>query len=175
MMDTAVVTTDLDRLAERVEKAATLVQELRFKLAQYEKAQEKIEAEKAALEGSMKLLHEQKTSVEGSLAQLQAEYTAAQAANAELTESLKLAASEKSALETGKSRLEADVQTLGTEKADLTRQLQETGAKLQGADPTALVTELAALKKEQRDWTAERKDVATRIEALLKKLDRLDT
>ena len=33
-MDTAVVTTDLDRLAERVEKAAALVMELRAKTAQ---------------------------------------------------------------------------------------------------------------------------------------------
>ena len=97
MMDTAVVTTDLDKLALRVEKAATLVQELRAKQAQ----------------------------------------------------------------------LEAD-------KATLTQQLAETGAKLQGNDPIALLTELAALKKEQRDWVNERKDVATRIEGLLKKLERID-
>ena len=97
MMDTAVVTTDLDKLALRVEKAATLVQELRAKQAQ----------------------------------------------------------------------LEAD-------KATLTQQLAETGAKLQGNDPNALLTELAALKKEQRDWVNERKDVATRIEGLLKKLERID-
>jgi len=98
MMDTAVVTTDLDRLAERVEKAATLVQDLRAKLAQAE-----------------------------------------------------------------------------TEKADLTRRLEETTQKLQGNDPTALVTEVAALKKEQRDWTAERKDVASKIESLLKKLERIES
>lgn len=97
MMDTAVVTTDLDRLAARVEKAATLVQELRSRQAQLEQ-----------------------------------------------------------------------------EKAELSRQLEETQGKLQGNDPTALLTELAALKKEQRDWVAERKDVATRIEALLKKLERIE-
>lgn len=97
MMDTAVVTTDLDKLALRVEKAATLVQDLRTKAAQLEQ-----------------------------------------------------------------------------EKADLTRQLEETTGKLQGNDPTALLTELATLKKEQRDWVAERKDVATRIEALLKKLERIE-
>ncbi len=97
MMDTAVVTTDLDKLALRVEKAAALVQDLRTKAAQLEQ-----------------------------------------------------------------------------EKAELTRQLEENKGKLQGNDPTALLTELATLKKEQRDWVAERKDVATRIEALLTKLDRIE-
>lgn len=97
MMDSAVVTTDLDRLAERVEKAAAVIQDLRAKQAQLE-----------------------------------------------------------------------------AEKADLTRRLEETVGKLQGNDPSALVTELAALKKEQREWLAERKDVATRIETLLRKLDRIE-
>lgn len=97
MMDTAVVTTDLDKLALRVEKAATLVMDLRSRQAQLEQ-----------------------------------------------------------------------------EKAELTRQLEENKGKLQGNDPTALLTELATLKKEQRDWVAERKDVATRIEALLTKLDRIE-
>ncbi len=97
MMDTAVVTTELDKLALRVERAATLVQDLRSKQAQLEQ-----------------------------------------------------------------------------DKVELGRQLEETKGKLQGNDPTALLTELATLKKEQRDWVAERKDVATRIEALLKKLERIE-
>jgi len=97
MMDSAVVTTDLDRLAERVEKAAAVIQDLRAKQAQLE-----------------------------------------------------------------------------AEKADLARRLEETVGKLQGNDPSALVGELAALKKEQREWLAERKDVATRIETLLKKLERIE-
>jgi chromosome segregation ATPase len=97
MMDTAVVTTDLDRLAERVEKAAALVMELRAKAAQLE-----------------------------------------------------------------------------AEKAELARRLEETTATLQGNDPGTLVGEVAALKKEQRDWQAERKDVASRIESLLKKLERIE-
>ena len=88
MMDTAVVTTDLDRLAERVEKTAALVMELRARLAQLE-----------------------------------------------------------------------------VEKAELARHLEDTTARLQGHDPGALVNEVATLKKEQRDWQSERKDVATRIEA----------
>ena len=36
MMDTAVVTTDLDRLAERVEKAASLIAEYRTRQSQLE-------------------------------------------------------------------------------------------------------------------------------------------
>jgi len=104
MMDTAVVTTDLDRLAERVEKAASLIAELR----------------------------------------------------------------------TRQSQLEAKLTQLETEKVELTRRLEDTAGKLQGNDPTALVTEVAALKKEQREWVTERKDVATRIESLLKKLERIE-
>ena len=97
MMDTAVVTTDLDRLAERIERAAAVIVDLRSKLSQLE-----------------------------------------------------------------------------AEKADLRRRLEETAGKLQGNDPTALVTELAALKKEQREWQAERRDVAARIEAISTKLERLE-
>lgn len=97
MMDTAVVTTDLDRLAERVEKAAALIVDLRAKQAQLE-----------------------------------------------------------------------------AEKADLARRLEETAGKLQGNDPSALVAELGALKKEQREWLSERKDVATRVESLLRKLERIE-
>lgn len=96
-MDIAVATTDLDRLAERVEKAALIIQDLRAKLAQAE-----------------------------------------------------------------------------TEKAELSRKLAETSGKLQGNDPTALLAEMAALKKEQREWLAERKDVASRIETFLRKLERIE-
>jgi len=97
MMDTAVMTTDLDKLAERVERAAALVTELRGKVTQAER-----------------------------------------------------------------------------ERADLQRLLDETRAQLQGQDPTALVGELATLKKEQREWASERKDIAGRIETLIKKLERID-
>ena len=96
-MDIAVATTDLDRLAERVEKAALIIHDLRAKLAQAE-----------------------------------------------------------------------------TEKADLSRKLAETSGQLQGNDPAALLAELAALKKEQREWLSERKDVATRIETFLRKLERIE-
>jgi len=111
MMDTAVVTTDLDRLAERVERAAALVQDLRSRLAQAETRAAELEAARAAL---------------------------------------------------------------ATEKADVARQADETRALLQGNDPASLVSEVAALKKEQREWLAERKDVAGRVESLLKKLERIE-
>ena len=97
MNDTAVVTTDLDRLAERVESAATLITELRAKNGQLEQ-----------------------------------------------------------------------------ERASLAKKLEETQSKLQGQDPSVLVAEVAALKKEQRDWQNERRDVATRIEAISAKLERLE-
>ncbi len=98
MMDTAVMTTDLDKLAERVERAAALVTELRAKVTQAEAS-----------------------------------------------------------------------------RAELQRILDETRGQLQGQDPTALVGELATLKKEQREWLTERKDIASRIETLIKKLERIDS
>jgi chromosome segregation ATPase len=97
MNDTAVVATDLDRLAERVERAATLVTQLRSKNAQLEQ-----------------------------------------------------------------------------ERSALQLKLEETQSKLQGQDPGALVSEIATLKKEQREWLTERRDVATRIEAISAKLERLE-
>ncbi len=98
MTDTAVMTTDLDKLAERVERAATLVTDLRAQVAQAEK-----------------------------------------------------------------------------DRAELQRQLELTRGQLQGQDPALVIGELATLKKEQREWTAERKDVAARIESLIKKLERIDS
>ncbi len=94
---TAVASTDLDRLAERVERAATLITELRRKNVQLEQ-----------------------------------------------------------------------------EQVQLRQRLADTQSKLQGQDPVVVLHELAALKKEQREWLAERRDVATRIEAISAKLERLD-
>jgi chromosome segregation ATPase len=97
MMDTAVMTTDLDKLAERVERAAALVTELRSRAAALEK-----------------------------------------------------------------------------EKEALQRVLDETRGTLQGQEPAAVVSELSTLRKEQREWQAERKDVASRIETILRKLDKIE-
>ena len=111
MTDTLVTTPELDRLAERVERAATLVGDLRIRGA-------KLEQENAQL----------------------------------------MAAQQQSA---------AQVQQLQL-------QLKELQARLQGQDPGAILGELAALKKEQRDWQTERRDVAARIEAISTKLERLE-
>ena len=95
--ETAVMQTDLDRLTERVEKAAAIVQELRD----------------------------------------------------------------------DRTRLEL-------ERNELAARLQEVEQNLQGNDAAALVRELGQLHKEQRDWEAERRDVASKIEALVRKLERLE-
>ena len=52
--------------------------------------------------------------------------------------------------------------------------MKENEQKLQGQDVAALMTEVATLRREQRDWTGERRDVAARIETLIKKLERLE-
>lgn len=97
MNDTTTMQTDLDRLAERVEKAAAMVQQLR-----------------------------------------------------------------------------EDRERLGRENETLTRRVAELEQKLQGQDPAALLDELNALKREQRDWQTERRDVASRIETLVRKLERIE-
>ena len=97
MNDTAVITNDLDRLAERVERAATLVTSLRNRCS--------------------------------------------------------------------------DLEKLG---AATQQQLDDLNAKLQGQDAGAIVTELAALKKDQREWLNERRDVTARIEAISAKLERIE-
>ena len=97
MNDTAVAVSDLDRLAERVERTAALVGELRSRNTQLEQ-----------------------------------------------------------------------------ERTALQKKLEETQSKLQGQDPGSLIGELAALRREQREWLTERRDVATRIEAISAKLERLE-
>lgn len=63
---------------------------------------------------------------------------------------------------------------LEAERQQLRQRLEETQAKLQGQDPSALLQELATLKRDQREWLAERRDVATRIEAIAAKLERIE-
>jgi predicted nucleic acid-binding Zn-ribbon protein len=63
---------------------------------------------------------------------------------------------------------------LEEERNALQQRLAETEGRLQGQDPSALVNELAALRKEQRDWLTERREVTTRIEAISAKLERLE-
>jgi DNA-binding protein H-NS len=70
--------------------------------------------------------------------------------------------------------LRAEKQRLERERDEATRKLQTAEHELQGQNVSAIVAELQTLKKEQRDWQGERKEVAGRIEGLLKKLERLE-
>ncbi len=63
---------------------------------------------------------------------------------------------------------------LQRERDQLAARAQELEQKLQGQDPAALLAELQGLRREQRDWQAERRDVALRIEALVTKLERIE-
>jgi chromosome segregation ATPase len=60
------------------------------------------------------------------------------------------------------------------ERDQLAARNQELERKLQGQDPAALLGELQGLRREQRDWQAQRREVALRIEALVKKLERIE-
>jgi len=76
------------------------------------------------------------------------------------------------------ARLITELRTKATrleeERNTLQQRLADTEGRLQGQDPAALVQEIAALKREQRDWIAERREVTTRIEAISAKLERLE-
>ena len=76
------------------------------------------------------------------------------------------------------ARLITELRTKATrleeERNALQQRLADTEGRLQGQDPGALLTEIAALRKEQRDWLSERREVTTRIEAISAKLERLE-
>jgi chromosome segregation ATPase len=72
------------------------------------------------------------------------------------------------------SELRTKATRLEEERDALQQRLADTEGRLQGQDPSALMTEIAALRKEQRDWLAERREVTTRIEAISSKLERLE-
>ena len=84
-----------------------------------------------------------------------------------LTERVEKAASLVLQLREDRVRLEQERNELAARLLDLER-------KLQGNDAAGLVQELAQLHKEQREWAAERRDIASKIEALVKKLERLE-
>jgi len=76
----------------------------------------------------------------------------------------------------------AVVHQLRAERDRLVREAEENVArfrqleqKLQGQDLGALMQELSALRREQREWLSERRDVASKIEMLVKKLERIET
>lgn len=71
-------------------------------------------------------------------------------------------------------QLRDDRKRLERERDELAGRMKESEQKLQGQDVAALMTEVASLRREQREWTSERRDVASRIETLIKKLERLE-
>ena len=71
-------------------------------------------------------------------------------------------------------QLRDDRARLERERDELASRLKENEKKLQGQDVAALMSEVATLRREQREWTSERRDVASRIETLIKKLERLE-
>ena len=72
------------------------------------------------------------------------------------------------------SELRTKATRLEEERNALQQRLADTEGRLQGQDPSALMTEIAARRKEQRDWLTERREVTTRIEAISSKLERLE-
>jgi chromosome segregation ATPase len=71
-------------------------------------------------------------------------------------------------------RLRAEKVRLERERDELQRRLEETKKRLHGQDPADLMGEVQALRREQREWVGERRDVATRIETLVRKLEKLE-
>jgi chromosome segregation ATPase len=63
---------------------------------------------------------------------------------------------------------------LRQERDQLAARSHELEQKLQGQDPAALLGELQGLRRERRDWQAERREVALRIEKLVTKLERIE-
>jgi chromosome segregation ATPase len=85
-----------------------------------------------------------------------------------LSERVEKAAAIVAQLRTDRTRLEE-------ERNGLAAKLQALEQQLQGNDAAALVQELSDLRKEHADWLAERRDVASKIEALVRKLERLES
>ena len=60
------------------------------------------------------------------------------------------------------------------ESEELRQKTRKLEDQLRGQDPAELHAEIQALRKEQREWQAERREVAGRIETLVKKLEKID-
>ena len=63
---------------------------------------------------------------------------------------------------------------LQQERDRLADRVRELERALHGHDPVAMAGELQALRREQKDWQTERREVAARIEALVTKLERIE-
>jgi predicted nucleic acid-binding Zn-ribbon protein len=60
------------------------------------------------------------------------------------------------------------------ETDELRQRVRAMEEQLRGQNPAELMGELQALRKEQKEWLTERREVAGKIEALVKKLDKID-
>ncbi|MFM8559611.1 MAG: hypothetical protein ACKOC6_08425 [bacterium] len=133
-------------------------------------------------------MEERWTALQAKAAQLEQDHAALTTANTELTERQTSLGAQGERSEQERARLEQELALLTEMQESLTakhsnseqerlallKRFEELQSKLQGQDAGSIVAELAALKKEQREWVAERRDVASRIEAITAKLDRLD-
>lgn len=70
--------------------------------------------------------------------------------------------------------LREEARRASQERDELAQRTADMEQKLQGQDVTALLHELGALRREQKEWHTERREVASRIESMLKKLEKLE-
>ena len=71
-------------------------------------------------------------------------------------------------------KLRDEAQRATQERDELALRTADLEQKLQGQDVAALLQELGTLRREQKDWHSERRDVASRVESMLKKLEKLE-
>ena len=71
-------------------------------------------------------------------------------------------------------QLRADRDRLQQERDELALRFKDVEDKLHGQDVGELIAEAQTLKREQRDWLIERREVTARVEALLKKLEKIE-
>jgi len=71
-------------------------------------------------------------------------------------------------------QMRVDRERLQRERDELARRVREVEDRLRGQDPAELLAELQTLKREQKEWHLERREVTVRIESLLRKLDKLE-
>jgi len=71
-------------------------------------------------------------------------------------------------------QLRADRDRLQQERDELARRFKDVEDKLHGQDLGELIAEAQTLKREQREWLIERREVTARVESLLKKLEKIE-
>jgi len=71
-------------------------------------------------------------------------------------------------------QMRGDRDRLQRERDELARRVREVEDRLRGQDPAELLAEIQNLKREQKEWNLERREVTVRIESLLRKLDKIE-